>query len=104
MSTAPSLILAPIGEKRFHIAMLGLKIQPVLDIDADTEHAAMATVKSILEELPELQGWGGELKSSGLRILNPTEESSRWLIDFSPTFDEVNAELLTPTLSRGSAS
>ena len=102
--TAPSLILAPIGESRFHIALLGLKIQPVLDIDADTKHTAMETVKSILETLPEMDGWAGELKSSGLRILNPTDESQRWLIDFSPSFDEVNADLITPTIARGSAS
>ena len=98
MSTAPSLILAPIGEKRFHVAILGLKIKPVLDIDADTKIEAMATVKSILEQLPNMDGWSGELKSSGLHIINPSEESSRWLIDFSPSFGEVNAELLTPTL------
>ena len=99
MTNAPSLILAPIGENTFHIALLGLKIKPVLDIEADTKFTAMEMVKSILETLPEMNGWGGELKSSGLRILNPTDESQRWLIDFSPSFDEVNAELITPTIS-----
>ena len=101
MSSAPSLILAPTGESQFHIALLGLKIQPVLDIEADTEKAAIESVKSILKKMPEMNGWSGELVSAGLRIINPTDDSSRWLIDFSPTFDQVNASLITPTVSKG---
>lgn len=101
MSSAPPFILASVGEAKFHLAMLGLKIKPVLDIEADTKAAAIATVKSIIKNLDEFDGWSGELESSGLRIINPSEESSRWLIDFSPTFDEVNADLLTPTVPKG---
>ena len=104
MSNAPSLILAPLGDSLFHVALLGLKIKPILDIEADSKSKALEQMENILRELPSMDGWSGDFSTSGLHIINPTEESNRWLIDFSPTFDQVNAELITPTLSRSSAS
>lgn len=100
---APSLILAP-NENGFHLAILGTKVQPIMDIEADSERDALVTVKSILTELPEMGAWTGNIESSGLHILNMAESSSRWLIDFSPDFDKVNATLLTPTMPKGWSS
>tara|TARA_R110000803_G_scaffold107958_4_gene176155 strand:- start:7028 stop:7336 length:309 start_codon:yes stop_codon:yes gene_type:complete len=100
---APSLILAA-TENGFHLAILGAKVQPVIDIEADTESDAMAAVKSILVELPEMGSWSGDIETSGLHILNLKEASSRWLIDFSPDYENVNATLLTPTIPKGWSS
>ena len=91
-----TLLLVPVAENKFHLAVQDMTIKGIIDINANTIQEAMKYVHEVVDSLKLLGAWNGTFGMTNIRVLNLQSVSEEWRIDYSPSLEEANAVALTP--------